>query len=220
MADSAADTSASQAASQPSIAAENAVAATAFDPDEPKKLELRDQNAELSAKRPKDDELKKRDSTVKKCTSMTGRLKQVKEDWLDGRFLQELERVNLSKYVHQSVIAIVPIACPVRVSQYCCLAHRQLRYISEIATAIGDLKLKTAEVWPTVQVVSRLHCTYAEFAPALVLQLKRVFEPAFNEAFPDRRERLSRRRSTLRLLCVRAAQFCDRCVKSMPDNYI
>jgi hypothetical protein len=30
---------------------------------------------------------------------MTGRLKQVKEDWLDGRFLQELERVNLSKYV-------------------------------------------------------------------------------------------------------------------------
>lgn len=220
MADSAADTSASQAASQPSIAAENAVAATAFDPDEPKKLELRDQNAELSAKRPKDDELKKRDSTVKKCTSMTGRLKQVKEDWLDGRFLQELERVNLSKYVHQSIIAIVSIACPVRVSRYCCLAHRQFRYISEIATAIGDLKLKTAEVWPTVQVVSRLHCTYAEFAPALVLQLKRVFEPAFSEAFPDRRERLSRRRSTLRLLCVRAAQFCDRCVKSMPDNYI
>jgi len=117
MADSATDASASQAASQPSVAAENAVAATAFDPDEPKKLELRDQNAELSAKRPKDDELKKRDSTVKKCTSMTGRLKQVKEDWLDGRFLQELERVNLSKYVHQSIIATVSIVGPVRVSQ-------------------------------------------------------------------------------------------------------
>ena len=115
MADSATDASASQAASQPSVAAENAVAATAFDPDEPKKLELRDQNAELSAKRPKDDELKKRDSTVKKCTSMTGRLKQVKEDWLDGRFLQELERVNLSKYVHQSIIATVSIVGPVSV---------------------------------------------------------------------------------------------------------
>ena len=49
--------------------------------------------------------------------------------------------------------------------------------MSEIATAIGDLKLKAAEVWPTVQVVSQLHCTYAELAPALVLQLKKVFEP-------------------------------------------
>jgi hypothetical protein len=52
----------------------------------------------LSVKRPKDDELKKRDSTVKKCTSITGLLKQVKDDWLDGRFLLELERVNLNKY--------------------------------------------------------------------------------------------------------------------------
>jgi hypothetical protein len=86
-----------------------------------------------------------------------------------------------------------------------CSSHRRCRYISEIATAIGDLKLKTAEVWPTVQVVSRLHCTYAEFAPALVLQLKKAFEPGFSEAFPERRERLSRRRSTLRLLCVRAS---------------
>ena len=170
MADSAGDASASQAATEPSNAAENAALPTAFDPDEPRKIELRDQNAQLSANRPKDDELKKRDSTVKKCTSMTGRLKQVKDDWLDGRFLQELERVNLSKY------------------------------ISEIATAIGDLKLKAAEVWPTVQIVSRLHCTYAEFAPALVLQLKKVFEPAFSEAYPERRDRLSRRRSTLRLL--------------------
>jgi hypothetical protein len=72
--------------------------ATSFDLDEPKKIDLRDKNAELSVKRPKDDELKKRDSTVKKCTSITGRLKQVKDDWLDGRFLLELERVNLSKY--------------------------------------------------------------------------------------------------------------------------
>jgi hypothetical protein len=102
MADSAGDASASQAASEPSVAAEIAApVATAHDPDEPKKLELRDQNADLGSKRPKDDELKKRDSTVKKCSSMTGRLKQVKEDWLDGRFLQELERVNLSKYVRR-----------------------------------------------------------------------------------------------------------------------
>jgi hypothetical protein len=72
--------------------------------------------------------------------------------------------------------------------------------MSEIATAIGDLKLKNAEIWPTVQIVSRLHCTYVEFAPALVLQFKKVFEPAFSEACPDRRERISRRRSTLRLL--------------------
>ena len=98
MAESAGDTTAPQAAADSSIAAEIVVAATAFDPDEPRKIDLRDQNAQLSANRPKDDELKKRDSTVKKCTSMTGRLKQVKEDWLDGRFLQELERVNLSKY--------------------------------------------------------------------------------------------------------------------------
>jgi hypothetical protein len=81
-----------------------------------------------------------------------------------------------------------------------CMSHVCCRYISEIATAIGDLRLKAAEVWPTVQIVSRLHCTYAEFAPALVTQLKKVFEPAFSEAYPDRRERLSRRRSTLRLL--------------------
>jgi hypothetical protein len=100
MADLAGDASASQAAAEP-IAAENVAVATAYDPDEPRKLELRDQNAELVAKRPKDDELKKRDSTIKKCASMTGRLKQVKEDWLDGRFLQELERVNLSKYVYK-----------------------------------------------------------------------------------------------------------------------
>lgn len=72
--------------------------------------------------------------------------------------------------------------------------------MSEIATAIGDLKLKNVEVWPTVQIVSRLHCTYAEFAPALVLQFKKVFETTFNEVCPDRKERISRRRSTLRLL--------------------
>ncbi len=98
MADSAGDTSAPQATTEPSITAENVVTPASFDPDEPRKIELRDQNAQLSANRPKDDDLKKRDSTVKKCTSMTGRLKQVKEDWLDGRFLQDLERVNLSKY--------------------------------------------------------------------------------------------------------------------------
>jgi hypothetical protein len=77
--------------------------------------------------------------------------------------------------------------------------------MSEIATAVGDLKLKNVEVWPTVQVVSRLHCTYAEFAPALVLQFKKVFETSFNEVCPDRKERISRRRSTLRLLYERAA---------------
>jgi hypothetical protein len=84
--------------------------------------------------------------------------------------------------------------------------------MSEIATAIGDLKLKAAEVWPTVQVVSQLHCTYAELAPALVLQLKKVFEPAFSEAYPDRRERLSRRRSTLRLLYVPLYSFFIPCM--------
>ena len=84
------------------------------------------------------------------------------------------------------------------------------RYMSEIATAIGELKLKNAEVWPTVQIVSRLHCTYAEFAPALILQLKKVFEPAFSETCPDRRERISRRRSTLRLLYERATATCCR----------
>ncbi len=99
MAESAGDAPAPQAPAELSISAENVTVATAFDLDEPKKLELREQNAELCAKRPKEDDLKKRDSTVKKCSSMTGRLKQVKEDWLDGRFLQELERVNLSKCV-------------------------------------------------------------------------------------------------------------------------
>ena len=102
MAESAAAAAAPQDAStaaESSPAVEVVVAAvTAFDLDEPKKIDLRDKNAELSVKRPKDDELKKRDSTVKKCTSIIGRLKQVKDDWLDGRFLQELERVNLSKY--------------------------------------------------------------------------------------------------------------------------
>jgi hypothetical protein len=99
MAESAGDAPAPQAPAELPISAENVTVATAFDLDEPKKLDLREQNAELCAKRPKEDELKKRDSTVKKCSSMTGRLKQVKEDWLDGRFLQELERVNLSKCV-------------------------------------------------------------------------------------------------------------------------
>lgn len=203
MAESAAAAAAPQDAStaaESSPAVEVVVAAvTAFDLDEPKKIDLRDKNAELSVKRPKDDELKKRDSTVKKCTSIIGRLKQVKDDWLDGRFLQELERVNLSKYGG---------CC------YCILSlqrsdlvfcHEWHRYMSEIATAIGELKLKAIEVWPTVQVVSQLHCAYAELAPALVLQLKKVFEPAFSEAYPERRERLSRRRSTLRLLYVPSA---------------
>jgi regulator of nonsense transcripts 2 len=191
MADSSGDVSASQAAAEPTNAAEHSAAHTAFDPDEPKKIELRDQNAHLSANRPKDDELKKRDSTVKKCTSMTGRLKHVKEDWLDGRFLQELERVNLSKC---DCCASFTMRVWMIVTRGC------RRYISEMATAIGELKLKAAEVWATVQIVSRLHCTYADFAPALVVQLKKVFEPAFSEAYPERRDRLSRRRSTLRLL--------------------
>jgi hypothetical protein len=208
MAESAAAAAAPQDAStaaESSPAVEVGVAAvTAFDLDEPKKIDLRDKNAELSVKRPKDDELKKRDSTVKKCTSIIGRLKQVKDDWLDGRFLQELERVNLSKY--GGCCSFTQCHCILSLPRFdLVFCHEWHRYMSEIATAIGELKLKAIEVWPTVQVVSQLHCAYAEFAPALVLQLKKVFEPAFSEAYPERRERLSRRRSTLRLLYVPSA---------------
>ena len=204
MAESAGDSTASQAAADSSIAAEIVVAPTAFDPEEPRKIDLRDQNAQLSANRPKDDELKKRDSTVKKCTSIIGRLKQDKDDWLDGRFLQELERVNLSKYGGCCSCAQCHCILSLQRSDLV-FCHEWHRYMSEIATAIGELKLKAIEVWPTVQVVSQLHCAYAELAPALVLQLKKVFEPAFSEAYPERRERLSRRRSTLRLLYVPSA---------------
>jgi len=208
MAESAAAAAAPQDAStaaESSPAVEVVVAAvTAFDLDEPKKIDLRDKNAELSVKRPKDDELKKRDSTVKKCTSIIGRLKQVKDDWLDGRFLQELERVNLSKYGGCCSCAQCHCILSLQRSDLV-FCHEWHRYMSEIATAIGELKLKAIEVWPTVQVVSQLHCAYAELAPALVLQLKKVFEPAFSEAYPERRERLSRRRSTLRLLYVPSA---------------
>eukprot|EP00967_Tisochrysis_lutea_P121204 scaffold199535_cov26-Tisochrysis_lutea.AAC.2 len=81
-----------------------------------------------------------------------------------------------------------------------------LRFMDEIASAIGESRLKLSDVSSAAAVCSHLHRTYAAFGGALLPSLRRAIEttapPAAAETDGERTARLARRRALLRLMYV------------------
>ena len=125
----------------------------------------------LACERPTSAELKLRDASLKRCASYLKKLRVLTED-LRETLLAELDKLNLTKF------------------------------IDEAAAAIAEAKLKLVDIPSAVQVCSYLHRTYAPFAPSLqALLLKTLSQPSdAAESDTERTSRLSRKRSTLKLL--------------------
>ncbi len=125
----------------------------------------------LACERPTSAELKLRDASLKRCASYLKKLRVLTDD-LRETLLAELDKLNLTKF------------------------------IDEAAAAIAEAKLKLVDIPSAVQVCSCLHRTYAPFAPSLqALLLKTLSQPSdAAESDTERTSRLSRKRSTLKLL--------------------
>tara|TARA_B100000524_G_scaffold190556_1_gene98773 strand:- start:112 stop:3438 length:3327 start_codon:yes stop_codon:yes gene_type:complete len=141
------------------------------------RAELRKLNT--SFKRPAENELKVRDSSLKKYSAFSKKLRSITKDTY-ASLLQELPKLNLSKYVE------------------------------EVAVTIAETQLKVADISGVVQVSSLMHRTYAGFAESLLPRLLKGVAPAtqpklgaapsMSEADPERQARLSRNRSSVLLL--------------------
>ena len=102
--------------------------------------------ANTSPSRPTDADLKRLDSSIKKCTALTRKLTKITEE-SRASLLDELGKVNMRKYVTEAVAATV------------------------------EGKLKSSDVFAAVDVASKLHATYEDFAPALAESLPRFVCP-------------------------------------------
>ena len=108
------------------------------------RVELRAAN--ISPSRPTDADLKRLDSSIKKCTALTRKLTKITEE-ARSSLLDELGKVNMRKYVTEAVAATV------------------------------EGKLKSSDISAAVDVVSKLHSLYEDFAPALAESLPRFVCP-------------------------------------------
>ena len=108
------------------------------------RVELRAAN--ISPSRPTDADLKRLDSSIKKCTALTRKLTKITEE-TRASLLDELGKVNMRKYVTEAVAATV------------------------------EGKLKSSDISAAVDVVSKLHAMYEDFAPALAESLPRFVCP-------------------------------------------
>ena len=108
------------------------------------RVELRAAN--ISPSRPTDADLKRLDSSIKKCTALTRKLTKITEETRVS-LLDELGKVNMRKYVTEAVAATV------------------------------EGKLKSSDISAAVDVVSKLHAMYEDFAPALAESLPRFVCP-------------------------------------------
>ena len=107
--------------------------------------ELRALNLAASSSRPTEDDLGMLDSSMKKNTALIKKLKAIGEESKRG-VLQDIARVNQSKYV------------------------------SEAAAAVGEIHFKQKDVNAVAEVCSALHQRYAEFAPSLIPALEKLLE--------------------------------------------
>ena len=111
------------------------------------RAELRKLNT--SFKRPAENELKVRDSSLKKYSAFSKKLRSITKDTY-ASLLQELPKLNLSKYVE------------------------------EVAVTIAETQLKVADISGVVQVSSLMHRTYAGFAESLLPRLLKGVAPALS----------------------------------------
>ncbi|VFQ65700.1 unnamed protein product [Cuscuta campestris] len=133
------------------------------------KMALRQSN--FHPEKPDPSFLRTLDSSIKRNTAVIKKLKQINEEQREG-LIDELQSVNLSKFV------------------------------SEAVSAICDAKLRSVDIQATVQVCSLLHQRYPDFSPCLVQGLMKVFFPgkSADDLESDRNSRAMKKRSTLKLL--------------------
>eukprot|EP00960_Hanusia_phi_P056517 763303-Hanusia_phi.AAC.2 len=118
--------------------------------------------------------LKLLDASIKKNEAIIKKLKMVTLENKDG-IVSGIKQINMSKF------------------------------ISECVDAVSDSKMKSSDVPAMVQVVSVLHQRYADFTKQLIPKLSSIFLPvrkdsATADTESERKERLTKRRTMLRLL--------------------
>ena len=118
--------------------------------------------------------LKALDASIKKNETQIKKLKLMSAD-KEKEILKGIREVNMSKF------------------------------ISEVVDAVAEAKIKAADVPAMVNILSAMHQRYSDMTKLLIPRLSSVFAPLTSEALlaeseAERKERLGRRRSTLRLL--------------------
>ena len=123
-----------------------------------------------AAKSRLDFDVKKLDAAIKKNEALIKKLKAITADNKDS-ILQGIKTVNISKF------------------------------ISEAVDAIGDCGMKGKDIPAAVQVVSAIHMRYSGFSASLGTRLAGSFAAqAKEETEGERKDRLARRRTALRLI--------------------
>jgi regulator of nonsense transcripts 2 len=126
--------------------------------------------ANLNAQSPSASFMKQLDSSIKRNTSFIKKLKAFSEDQKES-LLQELNQLNLSKY------------------------------ISEVVAAIVEAKLKPSDIHSMVQICSLLHQRYSSFTGTLIPAMMKIFQQSKQqETEQERSSKFIKKRTMLRLL--------------------
>ena len=121
-----------------------------------------------------DFDLKKLDASIKKNEALIKKLRMISADNKDS-IIKGIGEVNLSKFVSESV------------------------------DAVGEANMKGKDVPAAVQIISMLHMRYTVFTPGLAVKLGSAFAEPKKELLAaetdgDKKERLTKRRTALRLI--------------------
>ncbi|XP_022990211.1 regulator of nonsense transcripts UPF2-like [Cucurbita maxima] len=133
------------------------------------KMALRQSN--LNPERPDSGFFRTLDSSIRRNTTIIKKLKQINEEQREG-LMDELQNVNMSKFV------------------------------SEAVAAICDARLRASDIQAAVQICSLLHKRYKDFSPCLIQGLLKAFFPgkSGDELEADRNSKAMKKRSSLKLL--------------------
>lgn len=142
------------------------------------KREAREKNLSAVEHRPTKEFLKSLDSGIKKNTSLIKKVKHSVTEENIASICKDIQRLNLS------------------------------RYVSEVVSAIVELKMKGSDVDAVVQLCSLMHQRYSEFAEDLVQQLAKKISAITQDTaktmkkMPDQEKKdlFLRRRAWLKLL--------------------
>ena len=137
------------------------------------RLEFRQSNID-AAKTRLDINFKSLDSSIKKNEAMIKKLRMISAENKDS-ILKGIPEINMTKFVSESV------------------------------DAVADAKLKNSDVPAAVQIISLLHLRYSDFSRLLIPKIAQSFAPPRKELIAseteaERKDRLGRRRVSLRLL--------------------
>ncbi len=137
------------------------------------RLDVRASNLE-AAKTRLDFNLKALDSSIKKNEALIKKLRMISAENKDS-IIKGIQETNMTRFVSESV------------------------------DAVAEAKLKNSDIPAAVQIISLLHLRYSDFGRLLIGKLSQAFavpkkEALASETETERKDRLTRRRSTLRLL--------------------